>query len=57
MKKTINQMIVRSLLPSVVDPIGLFALLSINMKSLLKTIWTNNEQHSDKEMEPVLEAK
>ena len=50
-------MISRSLLSSVFDPIGLFALFSIHMRRILKTIWTNNEQHSNKEVEPVDEVK
>ena len=41
-----------SLVSSVFGPIGLFAPLSVHMRRLLKSIWTNNGQHWDNEVEP-----
>ena len=41
-----------SLVSSVFDPIGLFAPFSVQMRRLLKVIWTKNGQHWDSEVEP-----
>ena len=46
-----------SVVSSVFDAIGLFAPLSVHMRRLLKSIWTKNGQHWDKEVEPGDEAK
>ena len=41
-----------SLVSSVFDPIGLFALFSVHIRRLLKGIWTKNGQQWDNEVEP-----
>ena len=41
-----------SLVSSVVDPPGLFAPFSVQMKKLLKSFWTKNGQHWDNSVEP-----
>ena len=46
-----------SLVSSVFDPIGLFAPFSVQMRKLLKGIWTMNGQHWDNEVEPGDEAE
>ena len=48
----ITQRKIISLVSSVFDPIGLFALFSVHMRRLLKGIWTKNGQHWDNEKEP-----
>ena len=56
-KARITHRKILSLVSSVVDPIGLFAPFSVNMKRLLKSIWTKNGQHWDNEVEPGDEAE
>ena len=53
----ITQRKILSLVSSVFDPIGLFAPFSVHMRRLLKSIWTKNGQHRDKEVEPGEEAE
>ena len=48
----ITQRKILSLVSSVFDPIGLFAVFSVLMRRLLKGIWTKNGQHSESEVEP-----
>ena len=53
----ITQRMILSLVSSVTDPIGLFALFSVHMRRLVKGIWTKNGQHWDSEVEPGDEAE
>ena len=46
-KALITQRKILSLVASVFDPIGLFALLRVHMRRLFKGIWTKNGQHWD----------
>ena len=48
----ITQREILSLVSSVFDPIGLFAPFSVQMRRLLKGIWTKNGQHWDNDVEP-----
>ena len=48
----ITQRKILSLVSSVFDPIGLFAVFSVHMRRFLKGIWTKNGQHLDSEVEP-----
>ena len=53
----ITQRKILSLLPSVFDPIGLFASFSVSMRRILKGIWTKKGQHWDNQVEPGQEAE
>ena len=48
----ITQRKILSLVSSVFDPLGLFAPFSVQMKRLLKSIWTKNGQHWDNSVDP-----
>ena len=48
----ITQKKILPLVSSVFGPIRLFAPLSVHMRRLLKSIWTNNGQHWVKKAEP-----
>ena len=47
----ITQRKVLPLVPSIFDPIGLFALFSVHKRRLLKSFWTKNGQHWDNEVD------
>ena len=53
----ITQSKILSIVSSVFDPIGLFAPFSVHMRRLLKSIWTENGQHWNNEVEPYEEAE
>ena len=48
----ITQRKILSLVSSMFDPLGLFAPFSVQMRRLLKRIWTKNGQHLDNSVEP-----
>ena len=53
----ITQRKILSLVSSVFDLIGLFALFSVHMRQLLKGIWTKNGHYCDNAVEPCEEEK
>ena len=53
----ITQRKILSLVSSVFDPIRLFAPFTVQMRRLLKGIWTKNRKHWDNEAEPGIEAE